>query len=56
MHINFFAYYCVKKKKYKNIRRSFEFSFIMGNPIPALNSMGTGMEKKVSTIVKWGWG
>jgi hypothetical protein len=28
----------------------------MGNPIPALNSMGTGMEKKVSTIVKWGWG
>jgi hypothetical protein len=33
-------------KNHKKMRRSFEFSFIMGNPIPAPNSMGMGMGKK----------
>jgi hypothetical protein len=37
----------------KIIRRSFEFSFVMGNPIPAPNSMD-GDGKKVSPIIKWG--
>jgi hypothetical protein len=33
-------------KNHKIMRRSFEFSFIMGNPIPAPNSMGMGIGKK----------
>jgi hypothetical protein len=33
-------------ENYKMIRRSFKFSLISGNPIPALDLMGTGMEKK----------
>jgi hypothetical protein len=36
---------CKKIKNYKIIRRSFEFGFIMGNPIPAPNPMGMGMGK-----------
>jgi hypothetical protein len=37
---------CKKMKNHKIMRRSIEFSFIMGNPIPTPNSMGMGIEKK----------
>jgi hypothetical protein len=33
-------------RNYQTIRRSFEFSCIMGNPILALNLIGTEMGKK----------
>jgi hypothetical protein len=33
---------------------SFELSFIIGNPIP--EPKRDGDEKKVSPIIKWGWG
>jgi hypothetical protein len=47
IHIIIIFVYChVKKENPKIIRRSFEFSFIMGNPIPAPNPMGMGMGKK----------
>jgi hypothetical protein len=33
-------------ENHKMIRRSFKFSLIRGNPIPALDPMGIGMGKK----------
>jgi hypothetical protein len=38
-------------QNHKFIRKSFEFSFIMGNPIPAPNPMGTGMGKKLPRLL-----